>query len=572
MISNIFILLLNLVGSLKQSKNYNPYNKISYTKLIINYKKPYENYQQTTGIFAYYPTSNYSNSFLNAYKKLLQLDEENEPDDMENTWLFNKKNNEHSEYNDHNDNNDNNKHSKRKDIYKKAFQNTGYKKKNDESSSSNFEILIKTTYNFDDIGGYINIKEELMQISDILTNFEKYKKYNIRLPKGLILEGPPGNGKTLLAKGFSGEVNASFIAVSGSEFVEKYVGVGALRIRELFDLAEENIPCIIFIDEIDALGRKRGEDITSSNSEKDQALNQLLVKLDGFKTSHGIFVIGATNRYDMLDPALIRPGRIDKHIYVSNPDEETRKKIIEIHANGKPISSSVTIEYIQYLTDGFSGAQIENLLNEAMLNALRSNREQITKYDLDLVTNKIISGSQTSDNCFTNDTIDRIVIHELGHAIVGFFSNNHAKLSRVCLNLNSPSTPGYTVFESKESNLLTKESLEEHLGVLLAGRIAEEVFFGASITTGAKRDLEEAFNLAKNMITIYGMGKQKIYPGFSDKSKYFIEQEIIKLIEKSEEKANKIIRENDKTILALADILKKTSILKYEDVKNFIES
>jgi cell division protease FtsH len=230
------------------------------------------------------------------------------------------------------------------------------------------------------------------------------------------------------------------------------------------------------------------------------------------------------------------------------------------------------MEYIQYLTDGFSGAQIENLLNEAMLNALRSNREEITKYDLDLVTNKIISGSQTSNNCFTNDTIERIAIHELGHAIVGYFSNNHAKLSRVCLNLNSPSTPGYTVFESHNNNLLTKESLEEHLAVLLAGRIAEEVFFGSSITTGAKRDLEEAFNLAKNMITIYGMGKQKIYPGFSDRSKYSIEKEIISLIEISERKSFDIIKSNDKLILKLSEMLQKNNILKYDDVKNMIET
>jgi cell division protease FtsH len=566
MIIPVYLLfLLNGVNSFTSS-----YNPKLYNKLFMNYKRGMNDNNvtiinpKTTGIFIYYPRENYTNNnsnFLNIYKKLLHLDEEDEPDDFYTPFEEPKK----EETNWY-------KNKNKKEEFKKVFQNSGFKKKNNDDESFNgFEILKTPTHDFSDIGGYDDIKNELMQISDILTNFEKYSKYNIRLPKGLILEGPPGNGKTLLAKGFSGEVNASFIPVSGSEFVEKYVGVGALRIRELFNLAETNIPCIIFIDEIDALGRKRGDDLTSSNSEKDQALNQLLVRLDGFKTSNGIFVIGATNRYDMLDPALTRPGRIDKHIYVSNPDENTRKRIIEIHMQGKPMSSNINMEYIQYLTDGFSGAQIENLLNEAMLNALRSNREQITKYDLDLVTNKIISGSQTSNHCFTNDTIERIAIHELGHAIVGYFSNNHAKLSRVCLNLNSPSTPGYTVFESHNNNLLTKESLEEHLAVLLAGRIAEEVFFGSSITTGARKDLEEAFNLAKNMVTIYGMGKQKIYPGFSDQSKYSIEQEIIKLIEESEEKSKNIIKSNDKKILILSEMLKQTNILKYDEIKKIIE-
>jgi AAA+ superfamily predicted ATPase len=304
-----------------------------------------------------------------------------------------------------------------------------------DKKSDHFEVVEKSPLNFTDVGGYDNIKLELNQCVDLLKNYTKYQGYNIRIPRGLIFEGPPGNGKTLLAKALAGQAECGFIAVSGSEFQEKYVGVGPMKIRELFDLAKKNIPCIIFIDEIDALGRKRSGDGETSGSERDSTLNELLVKMDGFKNSTGIFVIGATNRADLLDPALLRPGRIDKRIYISNPDSKTRAAILKIHIKGKPHDKTVIMEELIEQTEGLSGAQIENLLNEAMLHALAANRVKFTVGDVEVVMNKIISGWMPTEHGFNEDMIDHICVHELGHAVLGILCKSHQKMTKVVLNL-----------------------------------------------------------------------------------------------------------------------------------------
>jgi cell division protease FtsH len=432
--------------------------------------------------------------------------------------------------------------------------------------SENFEVIEKSPIDFNDVGGYDNIKNELNQCVDILSNYTKYAPYNVRVPKGLIFEGPPGNGKTLLAKALAGEAKTGFIAVSGSEFQEKYVGVGSSRIRELFKLAKQNVPCIIFIDEIDALGRKRSSDGDTSGNERDSTLNELLVALDGFKNTSGIFIIGATNRADLLDTALTRPGRIDKRIYIGNPDKITRKAILNIHSSGKPYDSSIAIDNLVDITNGFSGAQIENLLNEAMLNALRENRNKFTNGDIDVIVNKMLAGWQPSEHQFTTDIIDQIAIHELGHAIVGMLSTHHAKMSKVIINLSSPNSPAYTVFESSSSNILTREALFEHLMILLAGRIAEEVFYDVSVTTGAINDFEEALKLAEKMVCYYGMGKKIIYPSMSEKYKEIIDEEVAALINDAYGYAEFIIRNSKDLIMEGAEILKRDKILKYDSL------
>ena len=460
-------------------------------------------------------------------------------------------------------------HRRTKNQFNQDFTIFEEKKK---KKSENFEILEKSPINFSDIGGYDTIKKELSQCIDILKNYTKYSDFNVRTPKGLILEGPPGNGKTMIAKGLAGEANASFIAVSGSEFQEKYVGVGASRVRELFQLAQDNIPCVIFLDEIDAIGRKRSTETDSSNAERDSTLNQLLVNMDGFQSKAGIFIIGATNRADLLDPALIRPGRIDKRVFIGLPDEKTREAILRIHIKGKPHDASVKIADLVEITMGLSGAQLENLLNEAMLYAIRDDRFVFTQTDIETVMNRIMVGWQPTEHKFTETMMEKIAIHEMGHAIVGLLAKHHSKMTKVVINLSSPQTPGYTIFEGSTTSLYTREALFEHLMILLAGRIAEEVFYNVSVTTGAINDFEEALKLAQKMVIYYGMGNNLIYSSLSEKYKEKIDQEVIHLIQNAYSISNFIVKNCKEVIQECATILIRDKILKAEAILELVQT
>jgi cell division protease FtsH len=441
-----------------------------------------------------------------------------------------------------------------------------YKTRNGKKSE-NFEVMTKFPTRFTDVGGYENIKQELFQCVDLLRNHTKYARFGVRVPKGLILEGSPGNGKTLLAKAFAGEAGVGFIAVSGSQFQEKYVGVGSTRIRELFELAKKNVPCVIFIDEIDAMGRKRSGDGESSSSERDSTLNELLVQLDGFSHSNGIFVIGATNRADLLDSALTRPGRIDKRIFLGMPDSVTRTKVLDIHLRGKPYdNATISVADLVDMSSGMSCAQIENLVNEAMLYALRENREIMTMNDIEKVMNKIMVGWQPNEHQFTTDIIDHIAIHEMGHVVMGMMSKHHANVSKVAINLYSPQSPGYTVFQPSVSNIHTREGLFEHLMILLSGRIAEEVFYNVSVTTGAINDFEEALKLAEKMVVYYGMGKNLIYPSNSDLYKQKIDDEVQSILNEAYTYAELIIRDYKDFIQITSEMLKHERVLRIEDL------
>lgn len=455
-------------------------------------------------------------------------------------------------------------------VYSALRRQKGYTQTQPQKSE-NFEVVRKIDVTFDDIGGYANIKEELLQCGDILVNSSKYDGYNVRTPKGVILEGPPGNGKTLVARGLSGTLHVAFIATSGSAFQERYVGVGAARVRELFDLAQKNTPCIIFIDEIDALCRQRGSAHEGSSAERDNTLNELLTQMDGFKSSEGIFLVCATNRIDLLDEAFVRPGRLDKKIHISNPDSKTRSRIIEIHIQGKPHERGIDIPKLVELTNGQSGAAIENILNEAMLLALRRDDTRMRMKDIERTLSRLLSGYKETENIYSPTMLRRIAIHELGHGISGFMLTDHSRVTSINLNPWSPRTPGFTVFETDEidANIFTREKLFAHLVVLLSGRTAEELFFDQSITTGASHDYEEAMKLANSMIVQYNMGDENVYSRGSDKFKEIVDVEVTNLLTQALEESRTLILNSKLLIDVLVAPLIEKQKLSRDEIEDY---
>ena len=445
------------------------------------------------------------------------------------------------------------------------------KKRSKEKTSinGNFHIQDVSRFNFSTIGGYNGIKNELTQMMDMIENPGNYTQYNVRLPKGVLLYGPPGNGKTLLARCFAGESKLSIIATSGSEFQEKYVGTGPARIRELFDFARDWAPCMVFIDEIDAVARRRGTDTESSQAERDSTLNQLLVELDGFDSflDEKIMVMASTNRIDILDPALIRPGRIDKKIMVPLPDTDTRREIIKIHVHKKPIDSG--LEWMsEELTRGLSGAEIEHLFNEATLAGIRNKKLPVTSSDLERTREFAIVGQNAHDNVILNDRLAfRVAVHELGHVLVAINSSHHDNPKKCTIDSPSSKMLGYTLFPPVNDTLMTMNSINDHIKVLLGGRAAEEVMFGLDeVSTGAADDLHKCAQMAHDMVLTYGMGQHIIYPRLSDVSKEQIDVAVFTIVTQKYIEVRDYLLSHKELLQSMGRRLVKTKSLDIDDI------
>jgi len=435
-------------------------------------------------------------------------------------------------------------------------------------SDGNFQVKFK------DVAGLKEEKEEVEELIDFLKNPKKFQKLGARIPKGVLLVGPPGTGKTLLAKAVAGEANVPFFYISGSDFVELFVGVGASRVRDMFKEAKRSAPCLIFIDEIDAVGRQRGTGLGGGHDEREQTLNQLLTEMDGFGANEGIIIIAATNRPDVLDPALLRPGRFDRQVTVSLPDSKEREAILKVHARNKILGKDVNLTNISLRTPGFSGADLENLLNEAALLAVRRNKEAISMNEIDEATDRVLMGPAKTSRKITDKEKKLVSLHEAGHAVVGIKLEDANEVHKITI-IPRGVAGGYTMMLPKEEKIgiMTKAELEASIVGLLGGRVSEELFYG-EITTGASDDFKRATNIARSMVTEYGMSKlgpvqyeqksEGVFLGrdytnktknFSDQVALEIDQQTREIIENCYAKAKKIIKENEDLIMLLSDAL-----------------
>ena len=365
----------------------------------------------------------------------------------------------------------------------------------------------KPTVTFVDVAGVDEAKQELQEVVEFLKYPEKFAAVGARIPRGVLLVGPPGTGKTLLARAVAGEAGVPFFSISGSEFVEMFVGVGASRVRDLFDQAKRNAPCIVFVDEIDAVGRQRGAGLGGSHDEREQTLNQILVEMDGFDTNTNVIVVAATNRPDVLDPALLRPGRFDRQVVLDRPDINGRKAILDVHARGKPLDKTVNLETLARVTPGFSGADLANLINEAAILAARRNKKTITMSEFDEATDRVIAGPERKSRIISEKEKRITAYHEGGHALVASMLPNSDPVHKISI-IARGMMGGYTrLLPVEDRYFWTKSQFEDSLAVALAGHVAEEVTFG-EITTGASNDIERATKIARRMVTEYGMSKR----------------------------------------------------------------
>ena len=443
---------------------------------------------------------------------------------------------------------------------------------------------------FSDVAGLKEEKEEVAELIDFLKNPKKFQKLGARIPKGVLLVGPPGTGKTLLAKAVAGEANVPFYYISGSDFVELFVGVGASRVRDMFKQAKQSAPCLIFIDEIDAVGRQRGSGIGGGHDEREQTLNQLLTEMDGFGANEGIIIIAATNRPDVLDPALLRPGRFDRQVTVSLPDAKEREEILKVHARNKTFDKSVNLAAISQRTPGFSGADLENLLNEAALLAVRRNKNAIGMDEVDEATDRVLMGPAKTSRKITEKEKRLVAIHESGHAVIGIKLADAQEVHKITI-IPRGVAGGYTMMLPKEDKIgiMTKEELECQITGLLGGRASEKIFLGET-TTGASDDFKKATRIARSMVTKYGMSdlgpmqleeeSEGVFLGrdynktknFSDQVALEIDKSVRKIIEDCYDKAVKILKENEDLVHLLADSLVEHETLTKEQIECLVET
>ena len=437
---------------------------------------------------------------------------------------------------------------------------------------SNAKIYVKSSegIRFSDVAGEDEAKENLKEIVDYLHNPNKYKEVGAAMPKGILLVGPPGTGKTMLAKAVAGEANVPFFSMSGSEFVEMFVGMGAAKVRDLFRQAKEKAPCIVFIDEIDAIGKKRDGQI-GGNDEREQTLNQLLTEMDGFEENSGVILLAATNRPESLDPALTRPGRFDRRVPVELPDMKGREEILKVHARKIKVSDDADFGKVARMASGASGAELANIVNEAALRAVRSGRKVVTQADLEESIEVVIAGYQKKNAILTDKEKKIVACHEIGHALVAAMQSHSAPVQKITIVPRTSGALGYTMqVEEGEHYLMSKEEIENKIATLTGGRAAEELVFG-SITTGASNDIEQATKLSRAMITRYGMSEEfdmvametvtNQYLGgdtslaCSAETQTQIDQQVVETVKKQHEKARRILSENRQKLDELADYL-----------------